>query len=146
MKYTNQIEINKPIDKVIQLFDNPDNLKKWMEGLIGFEHFFGVPGNPGSKSKLKFKMGSREIEMIETITVRNLPNEFSATYETNGVFNSVSNKFEKVSENKTRYITENEFHFTGIMKVIAFLMPGTFKKQTMKYLVAFKNFAESQPN
>jgi len=145
MKFTAEIEINKHIDQVIELFDNADNLSKWMEGLVRFEHLSGTPGQPGAKSKLKFKMGSREIEMIETITVRNLPHEFTGTYEAKGVFNIVKNRFEKISENKTRYITGQEFQFKGFMKIIAFLMPGAFKKQSMKYLNDFKNFVEGQP-
>ena len=75
MKYTSEIEINSPIDKVIELFDNPDNMDKWMKGLQSFEPISGKPGQVGAKSRLKFKMGKREIEMIETITVRNLPDE-----------------------------------------------------------------------
>ena len=31
MKYTTSIEINQPIEKVIELFDNADNLKRHME-------------------------------------------------------------------------------------------------------------------
>ncbi|HMQ08740.1 MAG TPA: SRPBCC family protein [Saprospiraceae bacterium] len=143
MKYLTDIEINKPIDKVIELFDNPANMDKWMEGLQSFEHISGTPGQPGAKSKLKFKMGKREIEMIETITVRNLPDEFSGTYEAKGVFNIVKNKFVKLSESKTKYISEQEFQFQGFMKVIAFLMPGAFKKQSMKYLQDFKKFVEN---
>lgn len=30
------------------------------------------------------------------------------------------------------------------MKIIDFLIPGAFKKQSMKYLTGFKNFAEIQ--
>lgn len=144
MKYTSEIEINQPIDKVIELFDNPDNMRKWMEGLQSFEHLSGKQGEVGAKSKLKFKMGKREIEMIETITVRNLPQEFSGTYEAKGVYNIVKNSFIKLSDSKTKYITENEFQFSGFMKIIAFLMPSAFKKQSYKYLLDFKNFAESQ--
>jgi len=144
MKYTTDIEIEKPIEKVIELFDNPDNMSKWMEGLQSFEHFSGTPGQPGAKSKLKFKMGKREVEMIETITVRNLPDEFSSTYEAKGVFNIVKNRFEKLSDTKTKYITDNEFQFKGFMKLIAFFMPGAFQKQSYKYLELFKSFAESQ--
>ncbi|QQS30815.1 MAG: SRPBCC family protein [Sphingobacteriales bacterium] len=144
MKYTVEIEINKPIDKVIELFDNVDNMGKWMEGLQSFEPLSGTPGQVGAKSKLRFKMGKREIEMIETITVRNLPEEFSGTYEVDNVFNIVKNKFVKISEERTKYITENEFQFKGIfMKIIAFLMPGAFKKQSLQYLNAFKKFAEN---
>ena len=145
MKYTTEIEINQPIDKVIALFDNPANMAKWMEGLISFEPLSGTPGQPGAKSRLKFKMGKREIEMTETITVRNLPDEFSGTYEAKGVYNLLKNRFVKISDTKTKYISEEEFRFSGYMKVIALLMPGSFKKQSQKYLENFKAFAESQP-
>lgn len=144
MKFTNEIEINVPIDRVIALFDNPDNLKKWMKGLERFEAVSGTPGQPGAKSKLRFKMGKREMEMIETITVRNLPHEFSGIYEVNGVLNIVRNKFLPVGNNKTKYISEQEFQFSGFMKVMGWLMPGVFKKQSMKYQQDFKAFAERE--
>lgn len=146
MKYTCEVDINQPVDKVITLFDNPDNLKKWMDGLQHFEHLSGEPGQPGAKSRLKFKMGKREMEMIETVTVRNLPEEFSGTYEMEGTLNTIKNKFIPISDTKTRYVTENEFQFDNLMmKILGFLMPGMFKKQSMKYLESFRKFAESQP-
>ena len=144
MKYSTEVEINLPVKKVVELFDNPDNLKHWMEGLQNFEHISGTPGQPGAKSRLKFKMGNREIEMIETITVRNLPEEFSGTYEAKGVFNIVKNKFIPISVNKTKHITESEFQFSGMMKLMGIIMPGAFKKQSMKFLNSFKNFAEQK--
>lgn len=142
MKYTSEIEINSPIDKVIELFDNPDNMDKWMKGLQSFEPISGKPGQVGAKSRLKFKMGKREIEMIETITVRNLPDEFSGTYDAKGVFNIVKNRFISLPDNRTKYISEQEFQFSGFMKIIGFLMPSAFKKQSMKYLNDFKTFVE----
>jgi len=85
MKYTSEIEINSPVDRVIELFDNPNNMDKWMKRLQSFEPISGKPGEVGAKSRLKFKMGNREIEMIETVTVRNLPDEFSGTFETRSI-------------------------------------------------------------
>lgn len=141
MKYTNEVEINAPVDKVVALFDDPGNLAKWQPGLVSFEPLSGTPGQPGAKSRLRYKMGKRDIEMIETITVRNLPQEFSGTYEAKGVYNIVKNRF--IAEgSRTKYIAENEFRFSGLMKLIGFLMPGAFKKQSQKYLVLFKDFAE----
>ncbi|MGB3226884.1 MAG: hypothetical protein WBB02_02835 [Saprospiraceae bacterium] len=115
-----------------------------MEGLQSFEIISGNPGQVGAKARLIFLMGKRKMEMIETITVRNLPTEFSGTYEANGVFNIVKNSFKEMGPNRTKYISEQEFQFKGFIKVIGFIMPGAFKKQSMKYLEAFKNFAESQ--
>ncbi|MBK7865902.1 MAG: SRPBCC family protein [Ignavibacteriales bacterium] len=144
MKFDCEIEINLPVARVVELFDNPENLKHWQPGLLSFEHISGTPGHPGAKSRLKFQMGKREIEMIETITVRNLPREFSGTYEAKGVYNEVKNFFTPVGGNKTIYKTENEFRFSGFMKIIGFIMPGTFRKESMKYLIRFKEFAEKQ--
>ncbi len=144
MKYTCEIDINLPIDKVVELFDNPDNMKKWMEGLKSVEHLSGTPGTPGAKSKLQFDMGKRKVEMIETVLVRNLPEEFSGTYDANGVHNIVKNRFEQIPGNKTKYITDQEFQFKGMMKLMGVFMPGAFKKQTHKYLEHFKNFAEKE--
>lgn len=145
MKYSNQVIINKPIEKVIELFDSVDNLYKWMPGLLSYEHISGEAGQVGAKAKLKFKMGKREIEMIETITTRNLPQEFSGVYEANGVVNPQQNFFTAIDENTTRYETISEFKFTNFgMKLIGLLMPGAFKKQSQVYLDKFKEFAESE--
>jgi hypothetical protein len=142
MKYSNEIGINLPVNRVVELFDNPENLKLWQPGLISFEHLSGEPGQVGAKSRLKYKMGKREIEMIETITSRNLPYEFAGTYEAKGVRNTVCNKFVPLSENRTRLISESEFKFRGFMRIIGLLMPGSFRKQSQKFLEDFKAFAE----
>lgn len=145
MKYTVDIIINQPVDKVIELFNNPDNMTKWMEGLQSFEHLSGTPGEAGAKSKLVFQMGSRTIEMIETIKTRNLPDNFTGTYDSGGAINISKNKFVAIDADKTKWISDQEFKFKGFfMKAMGFFMPDTFKKQTLKYLTLFKNFAEAQ--
>lgn len=143
MRYRNEIEIDLPREKVIELFDNPDNLKKWQPGLVSFSEVSGRPGQPGAKSKLVFEMGKRRIELIETITQRNLPDEFAGTYETKGVFNKISNHFIDMGNGKTKWVADNEFQFQGFMKVMGWLMPGAFKKQSQQYLELFKKFAET---
>lgn len=144
MKYTLDIEINNNLEKTIALFDDPKNMPKWQAGLVSFEHRSGTPGEEGAVSDLKYKMGKREISMTETIVKRNLPEEFTGFYEAKGVKNWVKNKFEKVDENTTRWISENEFQCKGLMKVMTWLMPGSFKKQSYQYMKDFKAFAESE--
>lgn len=144
MKYNSEIVIDVPRKKVIEYFDNLENMKHWQEGLVSYEHITGVPGQPGAKTRLQYEMGKRKIDMIETITVRSLPEEFSGTYEAKGVWNEVKNFFHEEGEN-TKWVTENEFVFNSFfMKVMGFLMPGAFKKQSNKYLKDFKQFAENK--
>ncbi|MCA6073701.1 SRPBCC family protein [Fulvivirga sedimenti] len=144
MKYTCSIDIDKPIEEVIRLFDNPDNLKYWQPGLLSYEHISGTPGQPGARAKLHYKMGKRDIEMIETVVKRDLPHEFTGTYETNGVVNISKNIFEPINEKRTRYTSEQEFKLSGFMKIMGWLMPGSFQKESDKYLKQFKEFVESK--
>lgn len=144
MKYTTQVDIDLPIKRVIELFDSTENLAKWQPGFISLEHRSGTPGQTGAKSLLKYKMGKRDVEMIETITKRNLPSEFHGTYEAKGVFNIQENYFTAIAEDKTRWESKSEFQLKGFMKIIGWLMPGMFKKQSQKYLDLFKAFAEKE--
>jgi len=142
MKYTKEIQIDLPIDQVVTLFDNPDNMAKWQPGLVSFEHQTGIPGEPGATSKIVYQMGKRRIEMIETVIQRNLPEIFNGVYETAGVKNWSNNSFVAVGANQTKWIAENEFKFSGFMKLMGLLMPKAFSKQTGKYMQQFKVFAE----
>ncbi len=144
MKFTCSVDIDLPVEKVVDLFDNSDNLKEWQDGFVGMEHISGTPGEPGATSKLTYKIGNREIELIETIVKKNLPDIFSGTYEAKAMVNSMKVRFESLSRDKTRYVCDIEYtRFNGFMpKMMAFLMPGMFKKQTQKWLDQFKSFAE----
>ena len=80
--------------------------------------------------------------MIETITVRNLPDEFSATYDAKGVHNIVRNYFHDDGDT-TRWVLDSDFQFHGYMRIMSLFMPGSmFKKQTRKTMEDFKKYAE----
>lgn len=144
MRYTCEVTIERPRERVIELFDNPDNLSKWQSGLRSFEHVSGEPGQPGAMSKLVYDEGGRRMEMIETITTRNLPDEFSGTYDAPGVHNRMSNHFYEDGPDRTRWVADSEFQFTNLMmKAMGFLMRGAFPKRTQEMMEKFKAFAES---
>ena len=143
MKYTTKVVINKPRAEVIDKLDSLENMKHWQRGLEQAIPLEGTPGQQGATMKLVYATGKRKMEMIETITKRNLPEEFHATYKAKGVFNVLHNYFKELEPEKTEWISESEFQFKGLgMKLIGFLMPGAFKKQSQKYLNDFKNFVE----
>ncbi len=142
MKYTLSTVIRVPREKVWELMTDPENMKHWQPGFISMELLEGKPGEAGSKTRLRYKMGKREIEMIETITRREAPEIFDGTYEANGVWNGQNNRLEVVDENSTRWVSESEFRMSGFMKLIGWLFPGSFKKQSQLYLDYFKAFAE----
>jgi len=144
MKYSTEITLDLPREDVIKKLDNVDNMKHWQRGLVSAEHLEGIPGKVGAKMRLRYKMGKRDMELIETITKQDFPNEFHANYNTPGVNNTQQNFFEELPDGKTKWTSHSEFQFSSfMMKLMGFLMPGMFKKQSKKYLNDFKAFAEN---
>ncbi|HAD98216.1 MAG TPA: SRPBCC family protein [Cryomorphaceae bacterium] len=145
MQYTLTIEINGPREEVVQLFCNPENRKEWQPGLQSYEPVSGDTGKEGAITRLSYQMGKRHMEMVETITTRNLPDEFHGTYEAHGTLNIQKNYFTELENNRTLWTSECEFRFSSFsMKLMGLLMPGAFKKQSYRYMVLFKQFAERE--
>lgn len=142
MKYTSAVTIDLPRKRVVELFGDPDSLIKWQPTLREFTPTEGQRGQPGARTRLVYDEGSREMEMIETIIRRNLPDEFTATYEAKGVWNLVENRFFDLGDT-TRWEIETEFKFKGLMILMGLFMRGAFPKQTLKGMNDFKDFAES---
>lgn len=142
MKYSSEIILDLPLERVGELFGDPDNMPHWQEGFVEMEHLQGKPGAEGAKSRMKYQMGKRTVEMVETILKNDLPHRFDATYEAPKVYNKLENYFEALPDGRTKWTSENEFQFSGFMKLFGVLMPGAFKRQSKKYMVDFKKFAE----
>ena len=146
MKFTIQLPVDAPRAKVLELFDDPDKLSKWQPDLVSFEPMSGTPGHPGAKSRLLYRTGGRDLEMIETIEVRNLPEEFTAIYEMDGTWNRVANRFRESGPHSTQYTADYEFQFKGFLKYFAFFIRGMCERQCRKVMEQFKAFAEQSAN
>ena len=145
MKFTCSVDIDLPRDRVVELFDNPDNMQHWQEGFVSFDRISGKHGAPGSKSKLVYLNGKRKIELIETLDVYNLPEEMSGSYDHSNMTNSMKNFFHVLGDNKTRWDSELDYTIKkGLMlKLMAKLAPGMFRKQSQKWMDNFKVWAEA---
>lgn len=143
MKYTSEVIVDLPLSEFIKKFDNTENMKHWQRRLISVQHLSGDPGMVGAKMKLTYILGKRTMEIIETITHRKLPWEFHGTYSASGIDNFQENYFSETSRGMTKWTTISEFLPLNIkMRAMLWFMPIAFKKQTLRYMTDFKNFAE----
>lgn len=142
MKYTLSNTINKPLEEVIEKFRDLEGVKHWMEGLQKIEHLSGTPGELGAKSDFYFLHKSKEMKISETILEQNLPNQIKFAYQSPMGYNEVEMIFEKHSDNTVKQTNNSFFELKGFMKIMGFLMKGMFRKQSLKYMTAFKNYVE----
>jgi len=142
MRYTTEVIIDVPRDRVVQLFTDPAHFVDWQPGLERYQLVSGTQAQVGAKAELTTRTGSRTIEMTETVETNSLPDELGVIYETDGVWNRTLNHFMVESPDSTRWVSDNEFRFEGVRKGLA-LLTGSFKKESLEIMERFKTFAES---
>jgi hypothetical protein len=72
-----------------------------------------------------------------------MPERFVALYEAKGVRNASSHRFVPDGPERTRWIEEEDFQFSGLMRLMGLVMRASFPKQTEDTMRRFKEFAES---
>ena len=144
MKYIFQVEINASRRQVIELFDNSDNLPEWQDGFVNFEHLSGPFNELGAKNRLKYIANGMPITITETVTTKNLPDEHSGLYDSKLMTTIMTNQFEEIAANKTRYTAILEI--TKLKGMMVKMMAGTFtavvEKQTERWVNQFRDFVE----
>ncbi|NRB58704.1 MAG: SRPBCC family protein [Winogradskyella sp.] len=144
MKFSTEILIRKPLQDVIHKMNNIENKKHWQDGLYKIEHLSGNPGEFGAKIRLTYRFSGQQMEVIETITKQNFPDEFYADYASKGIRNIQENYFKSTKEGDTLWTCVNEYIPTNfLMHAMIVFMPRTYKKQARKYMANFKNFIEN---
>jgi hypothetical protein len=128
---------------VVRKLKDPEGLKNWMEGLQKIEHISGKPGEVGAKSDLYFLYKKKAMKLTEVILEQNLPHSIKFGYESKMGTNEVEIVFEKISSGSVKQTTNTHFPLKGFMKIMGVLFKGMFKKQSMKYMDAFKNYVEN---
>ena len=141
--YTSEVVVELPRERVVELFDSSENLYKWQTGLQSFEHVSGEPGQPGAVSLLVFQNGRHRIELTETITANNLPDELSGNYSWKGGSNTLVSRFIELGPNRTKWESTCSYHFTSLfLRFMGFIAPGMFRKQNQMFMDNFKAFCE----
>lgn len=144
MRYTLEITIDAPRDKVVELFTDPTHFADWQPGLERYRLISGSQAQEeGAKAELTTRTGSRTMEMTEMIESNSLPDELALIFETDGVWNRSLNRFIAESPESTRWVWDNEFRFEGARKALG-LLPGSFKKGSLQIMERFKALVEGR--
>ncbi|WP_033344108.1 SRPBCC family protein [Catenuloplanes japonicus] len=153
MKYTVSIEIALPLGQAVRLLADPAQLPMWLRGLVSHEPVSGAHGQVGTVSRVVLEMGGQRFECTETVTrlepadLRDIPAGAVVHYEREivggGMWSAARERLSEAGPGLTLWQSENEYRFSGLpMRLVALLMPGTFRKQSRQHMQDFKAFAE----
>ncbi len=144
MYFECSIDINMPIDQVVKAWKDDDLKPSWQDGFLGMQIISGERYEVGGQSRIFYKHGKSEMELIETVLENNLPYLFKGLYEHEHMDNYMTVRFEELEDGKTKYRIEIDyFKFKSLMpKMMALVMPKFFKKPVEKWMLQFKQIVE----
>jgi hypothetical protein len=153
VKYTVSIELALPRERAAQLLADPEQLPKWLRGLVLHEPLRGAHGQAGTQSRIVMQMGNQTFECTETVTrrepvdLRAIPSgvvvRFDREIVAKGMWSAVRDRLSEAGPQTTRWESESEYRFSGLlMRLVGFVMPGAFRKQSQQHMQDFKAFAE----
>ncbi|WP_019204387.1 SRPBCC family protein [Tsukamurella sp. 1534] len=153
MRYTLSIEINRPRQDVVRLLADPAQMPKWLRGLVSHEPVSGIHGQLGTISRVVFQTGNRRMEATETITrvdpaeLEDIPSSMVVHYDREivaaGMWQVQRDRIIDAGPGRTLWESESEFRFDGLMmRMVAAVVPGMFRKQSKQHMEDFKGFAE----
>jgi len=146
MELRNQIEIKAPRDFVASYLRKKEYFDQWQDDFQSATLLSGDKDQVGAQTRMLYKFGKSDMELIETIRDNNLPHSFEALYEHKHMDNTMLSSFEDLGNSTTLYSTQvNYIELKGLMiKIMAKLFSGKFKKGPEKWMQQFKIFVESE--
>lgn len=141
MKYTTEIEIKAPLEKVAAMLGDHEQMLKWIKEVESYQPISGTPRQEGAKTLLHVNAG-KQMEVTETITKVNFPYRFTAHYEMPDGSLVIDNMLQASTPALTRYVLNHYFKFNGTMKVVTALLKPAFVKHSERMMKDFKELAE----
>jgi hypothetical protein len=153
MEFTVSLVIARPRRRVLELLSDPAHHASWLRGLVAHELVDGREGHVGAVSRVEMRSGKRTMEARETITRREperlegLPVDVVVHYErelvAEGMWSAARERLHDLGDGTTLWESENEYRFSALpMRLLAPLMGGAFRKQTLAHMEDFRAFAE----
>lgn len=65
--YVTRVTVDAPVEKTFAVFNNPDNMSKWMSGFKSMDNISGNPNEIGSKWRLEFEEKGELMVLTETL-------------------------------------------------------------------------------
>jgi len=131
MRLDCEVIINKPIQQVWDYSNNPENLTKWLNDFVRYEHLTGDVAAPkiGDTSNHTYDQNGSEFTMLETITAYDPPKHVKLFMTSKWFDMEIINNFDEISPTHTKLFAGADFVRVGWIMKIMFLFSSKKKMQ-----------------
>ena len=138
MRFTKEVVLDQPIERVRVLTSDPAHLHEWQPDLVGITHHTATPGAAGSTATLRY----RKFTLEETV-LSATADERVSRYRTPGMVHTITNRYTAVDDRHTLLVCDNEFELSGIMKLGRRVLEKSLREQVERNVDNFKAFIDA---
>jgi uncharacterized protein YndB with AHSA1/START domain len=138
------VVIERPLDEVWAVFDDPEQQVDWNSDLLAHEHISGKANEKGAVSRLTFKRGDGETVLTATVLERKAPKKLAAVYEGMQLPFYLTSNFRAIDDDTTEWSAEIEVKLNLVQKALGPLLKGTMTDMAQKMGDDFKSYCESK--
>lgn len=141
MKSVVKVDVDASADAIAAVLADPKSSPKWMDDVKRVEGVSGRTGSVGSRFRLVPKQGSRVF--VATVTARDLPTRYRLSLEAPDLTVAVANQLIKLSNRRTRLISEEEFRFkSAFSRAFGFVTRMAIRRTHQRRMIALKHYVE----
>lgn len=138
-----ELDVEASQEPLARAFAEPRNNPEWMDDVDRIEPLSGELGETGSTYRIVPKRGNRIF--IASVTDRALPGELKLFLDSPHVSVSITDTFQRITDHKTKLISEEIFTFKNVFgKIAGFFGQHVIKRAHRRHMEAFKRFGESR--
>lgn len=138
MRFTKEIVLNQPIERVRVLTSDPAHVHEWQPDLVSITQHSDTPGAAGSTATLTY----RKFTLEETVLTANA-DERTSRYETRGMIHTITNRYRAIDDRHTLLVCDSEIELTGLLKLGRKVLEKSLREQSERNLDNFKAFIDS---
>ena len=138
MRFTKEVVLNKPIERVRVLTSDPAHLHEWQPDLVSITQHSETPGAAGSTATLTY----RRFKLEETVLAATA-DERTSRYETRGMVHTITNRYTALADGRTKLMCANEIELSGLLKLGRKVLEKSLREQAERNIDNFKAFIDN---
>jgi uncharacterized protein YndB with AHSA1/START domain len=142
--YKVKTTIDKPIDEVFALFNDPTQIKNWLNAIKSFEPINETKNKIGSTYKITIDNKGQDFVMTEKITAFDINKEIGIEFDAQGM---LKNDFIEFSSDGNKTVITNNVSCKGTNFMLKCTFPyfkKAFMREDQNNLDNFKNYIETK--
>ncbi|GLY48846.1 SRPBCC family protein [Lentzea sp. NBRC 102530] len=138
MRFTKEIVLDRPIERVRVLTSDPAHLHAWQPDLVSITQHSQTPGAAGATATLRYRHGRLE----ETVLAANA-DERSFRYESRARTHTVSYRYSRLGDDRTLLTYSDEMRLSGVSRLFAGRITRAARERAEQGLDRFKAFIDA---